>query len=207
MTGAGSRSTAKKEPAALAGLQEPSGHPGPRGEQQPADPPPTPGWRKPSTMDTSASIASDLPQHQTPIPCARKRASANIFHGVGLWQLRRLFHSTGDAEAEERAQLVWECAENRCLTQALKQLHRRQRKMKFRSHRRPPSDKRSSARLLELQHFGRLCIEDCSTSGADVDSSSSKNTEAPDQAGYPTSLHYRKKGGMGAANYLHQLHW
>lgn len=107
-------------------------------------------------MGTPASIASELPQHQTPKSCTRKRASANIFHGVGLWQLRRLFHSTGDAQAEERAQLVWECAENRCITQALQQLHRRQRKMRFRSTLRPPRDKSSSTRLLELQHFSRL---------------------------------------------------
>ncbi|XP_020667710.2 arginine vasopressin-induced protein 1 [Pogona vitticeps] len=157
-------------------------------------------------MGTPASIASDLPQHQTPKSCTRKRASANIFHGVGLWQLRRLFHSTGDAQAEERAQLVWECAENRCITQALQKLHRRQRKLRLQSHLRPPSNKSSSARLLELQHFSRLRIEDCTTSGTDADSSSSRNTESPDQTGHSTGLHYRKKGGMGAAGYLHQLH-
>ncbi|XP_062987618.1 arginine vasopressin-induced protein 1 [Elgaria multicarinata webbii] len=161
-------------------------------------------------MGTPASIACDLPQPQTPRSCTRKRASANIFQGVGLWQLRRLFHSSGDAQAEERAQLVWECAENRCITQALEQLHRRQRKQRLRSHLRPPSEKGSGTRLVELQHFSRLRIEDCTTScgGADSGSgsNSSKETETADQSGHYTASHYRKKRGTGAAGYLHQLH-
>nr|XP_034989456.1 arginine vasopressin-induced protein 1 isoform X1 [Zootoca vivipara] len=144
------------EPPALAGLQEPSRDPWPKGRQQPPEPPSATEWRDPSIMGTPASIACDLPQHQTPKACTRKRASANIFQGVGLFQLRRLFHSSGDAQAEERAQLVWECAGSRCIAHALQQLRRRQRKLRLRSHLRPPSEMSGGTRLLELQHFSRL---------------------------------------------------
>lgn len=118
--------------------------------------PPATGWRNPNIMGTPASIVCDFPQHPTPNSCTRKRASANIFQGVELLQLRRLFHSSGDAQAEERAQLVWERAGNRCIAQALRQLHRRQRKRRLRSHLRSPSETDSGTRLIELQHFSHL---------------------------------------------------
>nr|XP_008104731.1 PREDICTED: arginine vasopressin-induced protein 1 [Anolis carolinensis] len=169
--------------------------------------PPVPAWREPRTMGTPASIVCDLPQHPTPKSCTRKRASANIFQGVDLWQLRRLFHSSGDAKAEERAQLIWQCAENRCITQALQQLHRRQRKRRLQSHHRPPSEKGSATRLLELQHFSRLRIEDHTPSCADIENSSNgKEIEDTDQTDHSTVSQHRKKRGMGAADYLHHLH-
>ncbi|CAL8298656.1 unnamed protein product [Merluccius merluccius] len=37
----------------------------------------------------------------------RKPATANIFGGVALWQLQKLFRAAGDQDAEQRAQLVW----------------------------------------------------------------------------------------------------
>ncbi|XP_034989457.2 arginine vasopressin-induced protein 1 [Zootoca vivipara] len=196
------------EPPALAGLQEPSRDPWPKGRQQPPEPPSATEWRDPSIMGTPASIACDLPQHQTPKACTRKRASANIFQGVGLFQLRRLFHSSGDAQAEERAQLVWECAGSRCIAHALQQLRRRQRKLRLRSHLRPPSEMSGGTRLLELQHFSRLRIEDRTTSCADADgcSNSDKEIDTADQTSHYTASHYRKKkSGMGTADYLHQL--
>lgn len=107
-------------------------------------------------MGTPASVTCDLPQNQIVKSCTRKRASANIFQGVGLLQLRRLFRSSGDMQAEERAQLIWERAESHCITRALQQLHRRQRKLKLQANGRPPSGKGSSSRLLELQHFSHL---------------------------------------------------
>lgn len=107
-------------------------------------------------MGTPASVVCDLAQDQSPHSCTRKKASANIFQGVGLQQLRCLFHSSGDAQAEERAQLVWERAGNRCIAQALQQLHRRQRKQRLRSQLRSSSGTGSGARLLELQHFSHL---------------------------------------------------
>ncbi len=37
----------------------------------------------------------------------RKSGTANIFQGVNLRQLRRLFQAAGDPDAEQRAQMVW----------------------------------------------------------------------------------------------------
>ncbi|XP_053160478.1 arginine vasopressin-induced protein 1 [Hemicordylus capensis] len=159
-------------------------------------------------MGTPASIVCDMPLHQTPKSCVRKRASANIFQGVGLLQLHRLFHSSGDAQAEERAQLVWDCAGNQCIAQALQQLHRKQRRRRLHSNLRPPSES-SGPKLLELQHFSGLRIEDCATSCADTDgggSSSKKREAAGPTCQYPSSHCRQKKWGKGPAGYLHQLH-
>uniref|UniRef100_A0A8C5S9G0 Arginine vasopressin-induced protein 1 n=1 Tax=Laticauda laticaudata TaxID=8630 RepID=A0A8C5S9G0_LATLA len=151
-------------------------------------------WRDPSTMGTPASITCDLPQNPITKSCTRKRASANIFQGVGLLQLRRLFRSSGDTQAEERAQLIWERAESQCITRALQQLHRRQRKLKLQANRRPLSGKGSGTRLLELQHFSQLRIEDCNTSAAAVDDDSrKKEIEAADGSGHYTASQYKKK--------------
>lgn len=79
-------------------------------------------------MGTPASVACDPLQRQAPEARARKRASANIFQGVGLLQLRQLFRSSGDARAEERAQLVLGYAGDRRTAQALRQLRGRQRR-------------------------------------------------------------------------------
>uniref|UniRef100_A0A672NF20 Arginine vasopressin-induced protein 1 n=1 Tax=Sinocyclocheilus grahami TaxID=75366 RepID=A0A672NF20_SINGR len=37
----------------------------------------------------------------------RKSGTANIFQGVNLRQLRRLFQAAGDPDAEQRARMVW----------------------------------------------------------------------------------------------------
>ncbi|XP_007419967.1 arginine vasopressin-induced protein 1 [Python bivittatus] len=158
-------------------------------------------------MGTPASITCDLPQNQITKKCTRKRASANIFQGVGLLQLRRLFHSSGDMQAEERAQLVWERAESQCITRALQQLHRRQRKLKLQANVRPPSGKGSSTRLLELQHFSHLRIEDCTTSSADVDGDSRKEIETADQSSHChhiASQHRKKEKEMGVTTYTNE---
>ncbi|ETE67997.1 Arginine vasopressin-induced protein 1 [Ophiophagus hannah] len=162
-------------------------------------------WRDPSTMGTPASITCDLPQNQITKSCSRKRASANIFQGVGLLQLRRLFRSSGDMQAEERAQLIWERAESQCISRALQQLHRRQRKLKLQANGRPLSEKGSSTRLLELQHFSHLRIEDCNNTSAAAavdDDSRKKEIEAADGSGHYTASQYRKKEKeIGVATY------
>ncbi|XP_066477893.1 arginine vasopressin-induced protein 1 [Tiliqua scincoides] len=217
MTGSGAQARAAESLAepALAGLQDSARDPERLQDQQrPPELPPATAWRDPNIMGTPASIVCDLPKHQTPNSCPRKRASANIFQGVGLLQLRRLFHNSGDAQAEERAQLVWERAGNRCIAQALQQLHRRQRKQRLRSHLRSSSGTGSGTRLLELQHFSHLRIEDCTTSCSNDDGgggggggSSSKKVEAASPTSQNTAFHWReKKRGKGAVDYLHQLH-
>ncbi|XP_060097856.1 arginine vasopressin-induced protein 1 [Heteronotia binoei] len=159
-------------------------------------------------MGTPASIACDLPHPQTPKSCTRKKASANIFQGVGLLQLHHLFHSSGDAQAEERAQLVWERAGNRCIAQALRQLHRKQRKLRLQPHQKSPSESESRTGFLELQHFSHLRIEDCTTSY--TEDSEPNSSKKPDVAGQtsscPASYYKQKRRGTGAAGYLHQLH-
>nr|XP_056706128.1 arginine vasopressin-induced protein 1 [Euleptes europaea] len=161
-------------------------------------------------MGTPASIACDLPHPQAPKSCTRKRASANIFQGVGLLQLHHLFHSSGDAQAEERAQLVWERSGNQCVAQALRQLRRKQRKLRLRPHRKSSSEQGSGPGFLELQHFSHLRIEDCTTSYAE--DNGPNTSKKPDVAGQgspcPASYYRqkRKQWGTGAAGYLHQLH-
>ncbi|NXC39682.1 AVPI1 protein, partial [Penelope pileata] len=54
-------------------------------------------------MGTPASVASDLPGRAAPAARDRKRASANIFQGVGLPELRSLFRSGGGGGPAERA--------------------------------------------------------------------------------------------------------
>ncbi|NXH20648.1 AVPI1 protein, partial [Bucco capensis] len=46
-------------------------------------------------MGTPASVVSDPSERTAPAPRGRKRASANIFQGVGLPELRSLFRSGG----------------------------------------------------------------------------------------------------------------
>ncbi|KAK2530544.1 hypothetical protein Q9233_006105 [Columba guinea] len=73
-------------------------------------------------MGTPASVVSDPPGRVAPAARCRKRASANIFQGVGLPELRSLFRSGGAELPEERARLVWRIAEkgpeDRCGAQA-----------------------------------------------------------------------------------------
>ncbi|KAJ7399214.1 arginine vasopressin induced 1 [Pitangus sulphuratus] len=76
-------------------------------------------------MGTPASVVSDLPGRAAPPARSRKRASANIFQGVGLLELRSLFRSGGAERPEERARLVWRYAGQRRMVRALRRLRRR----------------------------------------------------------------------------------
>ncbi|XP_039565340.1 arginine vasopressin-induced protein 1 isoform X1 [Passer montanus] len=77
------------------------------------------------TMGTPASVVSDSPGRAAPSARARKRATANIFQGVGLRELRSLFRSGGAERPEERARLVWRYAGQRRMARALRRLRRR----------------------------------------------------------------------------------
>uniref|UniRef100_A0A8D0EGQ5 Arginine vasopressin-induced protein 1 n=1 Tax=Strix occidentalis caurina TaxID=311401 RepID=A0A8D0EGQ5_STROC len=76
-------------------------------------------------MGTPASVVSDPPGRAAPAARGRKRASANIFQGVGLPELRSLFRSGGAEQPEERARLVWRYAGQRRMARALRRLRRR----------------------------------------------------------------------------------
>lgn len=75
-------------------------------------------------MGTPASVVSDSPGRAAPAARSRKRASANIFQGVGLRELRSLFRSGGAERPEERARLVWRYAGQRRMARALRRLRR-----------------------------------------------------------------------------------
>ncbi|XP_026992269.2 arginine vasopressin-induced protein 1 [Tachysurus fulvidraco] len=65
--------------------------------------------------EVGVSAAAVLPGAPQPTFCRtsasdrrmRKSGSANIFQGVNLRQLRRLFHSAGEPDAEQKARQVW----------------------------------------------------------------------------------------------------
>ncbi|XP_061857578.1 arginine vasopressin-induced protein 1 isoform X1 [Colius striatus] len=97
-------------------------------------------------MGTPASVVSDPPRRAAPAARGRKRASANIFQGVGLPELRSLFRSGGAERAEERARLVWRYAGQRRMVRALRRL---------RGRRRPA---RPGGGMAALRRFSRLRI-------------------------------------------------
>ncbi|KAM6416089.1 arginine vasopressin-induced protein 1 [Rhynochetos jubatus] len=97
------------------------------------------------TMGTPASVVSDPPGRAAPAVRGRKRASANIFQGVGLPELRSLFRSGGADRPEERARLVWRYAGQRRMARALRRLRRR----------RPAQP---GGGMAALRRFGRLRI-------------------------------------------------
>ncbi|XP_030627626.1 uncharacterized protein LOC115809906 [Chanos chanos] len=86
---------------------------------------------------------------------SRKAGSANIFCGVNLRQLQRLFQAAGDQDAEQRAQLVWDHANEAGLAQALISLRARNR----RSRKRMESS-RDALGPRWLRAFGHLRISE-----------------------------------------------
>ncbi|KAG9262672.1 arginine vasopressin-induced protein 1 [Astyanax mexicanus] len=66
-------------------------------------------------MEEVAAAPPALPGPSQPTFCrpaaserrSRKSGAANIFQGVNLRQLRRLFRSAGEPDAEQRARMVW----------------------------------------------------------------------------------------------------
>ena len=66
-----------------------------------------------------------LPGGGTPEVRGRKQAAANIFQDAELLQIQGLFQRSGDQLAEERAQIVWECAGDHRVAEALKRLRRK----------------------------------------------------------------------------------
>ncbi|XP_074015298.1 arginine vasopressin-induced protein 1 [Numenius arquata] len=96
-------------------------------------------------MGTPASVVSDPSGGAVPAARSRKRASANIFQGVGLQELRSLFRSGGAERPEERARLVWRYGGQRRMARALRRLRRR----------RPAQP---GGGMVGLRRFGRLRI-------------------------------------------------
>ncbi|XP_030308686.1 arginine vasopressin-induced protein 1 [Calypte anna] len=105
-------------------------------------------------MGTPASVVSDPPGRAAPAARSRKRASANIFQGVGLPELRGLFRSGGAERPEELARLVWRYAGQRRMARALRRLRRRRR----------PTE--PGAGMAALRRFGRLRITEKEPEGS-----------------------------------------
>uniref|UniRef100_A0A8C4Z443 Arginine vasopressin-induced protein 1 n=1 Tax=Gadus morhua TaxID=8049 RepID=A0A8C4Z443_GADMO len=85
---------------------------------------------------------------------ARKPASANIFGGVALWQLQKLFQAAGDQDAEQRAQLVWGQGGEAELAQALIGLRARGRRRGLKTHLSLPHSQGSIDTPDELRRAG-----------------------------------------------------
>lgn len=77
-------------------------------------------------MGTPASVVSEPPPWQAPAEArGRKQATANIFQDAELLQIQGLFQRSGDQLAEERAQIIWECAGDHRVAEALRRLRRK----------------------------------------------------------------------------------
>ncbi|XP_056147716.1 arginine vasopressin-induced protein 1 [Lampris incognitus] len=81
----------------------------------------------------SSMVAGPSPQWRVAERRNRKVGSGNIFCGVNLWQLQRLFRAAGDQDAEQRAQLVWGRGDEAELAQALIGLRARSRRRGLRT--------------------------------------------------------------------------
>ncbi|XP_063047525.1 uncharacterized protein LOC134441234 [Engraulis encrasicolus] len=91
---------------------------------------------------------------------SRKVGRADIFRGVSVRELQRLFRSSGDEEAEQRAQVVWERDGGAELAQALMGLRARGRRNRSAAHTLGPR---------WLRAFTHLRISECSTSQDDTE--------------------------------------
>ncbi|XP_036906692.1 arginine vasopressin-induced protein 1 [Sturnira hondurensis] len=142
-------------------------------------------------MGTPASVVSEPLPWQAPTEArGRKQASANIFQDAELLQIQGLFQRSGDQLAEERAQIVWECAGDPRMAEALRRLRRK----------RPPRQKPLGH---SLHHCSRLRIPEPHNPLADPQSSASSDQ-------YPntrrTSARIRRNWRKpGPTSYLHQI--
>lgn len=101
----------------------------------------------------------------------RKAGSGNIFGGVNLWQLQRLFRAAGDQDAEQRAQLVWGQGDEAELAQALIGLRARSRRRGLRAEARDGLGSRW------MKAFNHLRIGDVSASSQVKDPVEGSNSE------------------------------
>ncbi|XP_045710589.1 arginine vasopressin-induced protein 1 isoform X1 [Phyllostomus hastatus] len=142
-------------------------------------------------MGTPASVVSEpLPGQAPPEARGRKQASANIFQDAELLQIQGLFQRSGDQLAEERAQIIWECAGDPRMAEALRRLRRK----------RPPRQKPLGH---SLHHCSRLRIPEPHNPLADAQSSASSDQYLNTRR---TSARIRRNWRKpGPTSYLHQI--
>lgn len=124
----------------------------------------------------------------------RKQASANIFQDAELLQIQGLFQRSGDQLAEERAQIIWECAGDQRVAEALKRLRRK----------RPPRQKPLDH---SLHHCSRLRIPEPHAPLANPQSSATETASSEQYLNSRrTSARIRRNWGKpGPTGYLHQI--
>ncbi|XP_029554673.1 arginine vasopressin-induced protein 1 isoform X1 [Salmo trutta] len=124
---------------------------------------------------------------------SRKAGSGNIFGGVNLRQLQRLFTAAGDQDAEQRAELVWGHGDEAELAQALIGLRARGRRRELRVEGRDTLGSRW------LQAFNHLRIGKSSESSQQSkEQSSDSKTEARAKHSCPDTQPLTPKGPRGA---------
>lgn len=140
-------------------------------------------------MGTPASVVSEPPlwQVSTPQTRGRKQASANIFQDAELVQIQGLFQRSGDQLAEERAQIIWECAGDHRVAEALRRLRRK----------RPPKQ----------NHCSRLRVPEPGSTASDPQASTT-DTASSEQSGNSRRTSARAPRNWnkpGPTGYLHQI--
>lgn len=146
-------------------------------------------------MGTPASVVSEPPPWRAPTEArGRKQASANIFQDAELLQIQGLFQRSGDQLAEERAQIIWECAGDQRVAEALKRLRRK----------RPPRQKPLDH---SLHHCSRLRIPEPHAPLANPQSSATETASSEQYLNSRrTSARIRRNWGKpGPTGYLHQI--
>ncbi|XP_012623248.1 arginine vasopressin-induced protein 1 [Microcebus murinus] len=146
-------------------------------------------------MGTPASVVSEPPPWQAPTEArGRKQASANIFQDAELLQIQGLFQRSGDHLAAERAQIIWECAGDHRVAEALKRLRRK----------RPPRQKPLSH---SLHHCSRLGVRESGSPLADPQTSATETASSEQYLNSRrTSARIRRNfRKSGPTNYLHQI--
>ncbi|XP_010831374.1 PREDICTED: arginine vasopressin-induced protein 1 isoform X2 [Bison bison bison] len=142
-------------------------------------------------MGTPASVVSEPPPWRAPPEVrGRKQAAANIFQDAELLQIQGLFQRSGDQLAEERAQIVWECAGDHRVAEALKRLRRK----------RPPRQKPLGP---SVHHCSRLrTAEPCAPQSSATETASSEQHVNSRRASARIRRNWRKPG---PTSYLHQI--
>lgn len=146
-------------------------------------------------MGTPASVVSEPPPWQAPTEArGRKQASANIFQDAELLQIQGLFQRTGDQLAEERAQIIWECAGDHRVAEALRRLRRK----------RPPRQKPLGH---SLHHCSRLRTPEPRDPQANPQSSATEMASSDQYLNSRrTSARIRRNWRKpGPTSYLHQI--
>ncbi|KAM6184649.1 arginine vasopressin-induced protein 1 [Rhynchocyon petersi] len=147
-------------------------------------------------MGTPASVVSEPPpwQAQT-VTRGRKQASANIFQDAQLLQIQSLFQLSGDQLAEERAQIIWECAGDHHVAEALRRLRRKK----------PP---RQKALAHPLHHCRQLRVPEPLSPLVDSQSSATEPATTSEQClnSRRTSVRLRQNWRKpDSSSYLHQI--